>query len=157
MFEYPGMRIKLIARMLFWAILGVAIVLAIVLGFSKDWRGHLKFHAIPFFASLCSGSIMAATSGLFLFGYGELIESTQSTAESMSELTELMQKLVENTADPQKKEAAHTPVPTKTNKTSAFCNPAPTSDENGWTLCKKCGQSQRNNRITCFNCGERLE
>lgn len=138
MFEYPGLRIKGIARILFWIIISFSLGLALSLGFSEDWGGHLEFHALPFLGFLFGGSIVATTTGLFLFGYGELIESTQNTAER------------------EQKETTHNPATTKTDKPCTFTNPAPASDNSGWILCKKCGQSQRSNRVICFNCGERL-
>lgn len=156
MFEYPGLRIKGIARILFWIIISFSLGLALSLGFSEDWGGHLEFHALPFLGFLFGGSIVATTTGLFLFGYGELIESTQNTAESMKELTGLIQKLVKKTAEREQKETTHNPATTKTDKPCTFTNPAPASDNSGWILCKKCGQSQRSNRVICFNCGERL-
>ncbi len=99
MFEHPGKRIKLLAHILFWFNLGFFFILAFFLGFPENRWGETVFSAIPFLVTLIGGAIFACVTGLLLYGYGELIDGTQSVAESVHNLTELTRKLIENTAE----------------------------------------------------------
>ncbi len=81
MFKDCGSKIKTIATVFFWVCAALCVVLACVLGFSKEYeyygyREHVNtvFNAIPFFSILVGGCLFSYVGALIVYGFGEIVE-----------------------------------------------------------------------------------
>ena len=82
MFNDPGTKIKISAKILFWVGVVASVILAIVFGWEEHYSGYSKiwteFKPILFFSLLIGGPISSYLSSLLLYGYGCLVESNST-------------------------------------------------------------------------------
>lgn len=82
--DYPGTKIKSVAKIVFWIDLIGFICLAVEL--SRPQRGYGDFNFLVFFGIFTAGVITSYLSALILTGFGELIEKTSDISEQLMDV-----------------------------------------------------------------------
>ena len=175
MFENPGKKLKKLAEILFILSVVGSVILAFVVGFTRDRYGDLILRAGPFFLVLLGGPVLSYVEYLVLYGFGTLIEKTERTNEALERLNKTVAKLAENGPRPEKKPAppqppavpAGGPASAPVRDAKRDVAPQPVTREDGKkhdpvvpqpagedrVACPLCGTVQRANRFLCMNCG----
>ena len=89
MFENIGMKIKNLALLICW----LGIIASLILGIYQ-----FNYSAITGIVIIIIGSLMSWISSFFIYGFGEIIESTINTSEKINYLTELYTLNKENSS-----------------------------------------------------------
>ncbi len=88
-------KLKSVARILFWAVTVLSIVLALVLGVYKSFNayiGEYRYHIYPglFFGFLIGGPVVAYVISLLLSGFADKIDLLQNNNEKQTEIIKKM-------------------------------------------------------------------
>lgn len=134
MFNNPGEKIKKFAKILFWILCIVFLVLTSVFGW--DWASYYKeFRPGFFFGFLLGGPICSYILTLFLVAFGELVQNSESLKANIKAIKEQQQIS-------QQKETSTTVAPEPTNIPPV---------KHKWR-CPKCGNMIFHD--PCLYCGE---
>lgn len=76
MFDEPGKKIKITAKVLFWLSMIGSLSLGIVFG--RDRYGDVEF--LTFLLIFVSGAVVSFVSSLVLYGFGDVVESASGNA-----------------------------------------------------------------------------
>ena len=91
MFENSGEKIVMVAKVLFGISIIASVILAFVLGWSKEYHYsyysgsnyEMVFHPEYFFTLLIGGPIVSYISTLFTIAFGELVQNSQEIKEKL--------------------------------------------------------------------------
>ncbi len=92
MFENAGQKIKTLAKICFWIFAVLFVVLAFTVGISRWGRSSRIIPAI-FWPFLIGGPLLSYIGSLFLYGFGELIESSEETKKNSARAGKYCEKL----------------------------------------------------------------
>ena len=94
MFENSGEKIVKVAKVLFWITVIASVILAFVLGWSKEYHSYHyssggyysnEFHPVYFFSLLIGYPLVSYISTLFIIAFGELVQNSQKIKETIAE------------------------------------------------------------------------
>ena len=89
MFENAGQKIKTLAKICFWIFAVLFVVLAFTVGKSR-WGGIIPAIFWPF---LIGGPLLSYIGSLFLYGFGELVESSEETKKNSARAGKYCERL----------------------------------------------------------------
>jgi len=98
MFNNPGKKLKFLAKIVFYVLLFLPLVIGIVLIFSGLLDG-IGGYAITFSTVLVGvllvlfGILNAWLSSILLYSFGQLVEDTQKTRKAVEKILELEEEL----------------------------------------------------------------
>ncbi len=152
MFERPGKKIMLLAKILACVMPVAGFVVGLVLTI-------VIFEDAAFFFLIFLGSvIIAALSGLFLYAYGALVESSEANERNTREILAILRREKEGgsvaaPSEPAKAPAPAAPMPLKKTRKPVV----PLKLEDGFEQCPVCQWAQYAGRAFCNGCGAPFE
>ena len=103
MFENSGEKIVKVAKVLFWITVIASVILAFVLGWSKEYHSYYfgsggyysnEFHPVYFFSLLIGYPLVSYISTLFIIAFGELVQNSRRIKDATEEIKNM--KLVDH-------------------------------------------------------------
>lgn len=133
MFCNPGGKLKVMAVIMFIAMLSVSVVIAFEFGRHDVgyYRVEMEINAPVFFGILIGGFLVSYIWALFLYGFGKLVENSEKLAEITARLSKA----------------------TSEDKT-VIGNPVKTFPNGDW-VCPNCGTKNPYYCERCTNCLEK--
>ena len=166
MFNNIGRKIKTLAAVICWITILAFFILGIVLVSKGGDRNHYGY-VISGLILMFAGPIVGWLGSCLLYGYGELIDKTQETAQNTRQLLRFCGQPDGNGKSGEENTPLQEASPAAPGHTCAYCG-ANLSDgarfcpmcgfENSVrkTVCPACGAEPGDNAVFCPMCGRRL-
>lgn len=143
MFQDPGSKLKTVAKIHFWVVSVLCVILAFVLAIDKTSYHKAEFNFWVFIIFLIGGPFLAYINSLFLYGIGDLVENSGMFWAL---------KNVKAT-----KEASQSQGSIPKTPLNGEDSDQPTQDTveipEGHVQCPRCKRIQSADRTFCFECG----
>lgn len=167
MFENPGSKIKIFAKILFWITIVAVVIAAFSLGWTESYsryysRSEREFHAEIFFPILIGGGISSYLTCLFLSAFGELVENSGDISSRTYKVEEavrdLEKKMTASSSSKPSDSASSAPRVTWSDPrtragTGTTGKPTPVKK---YKNCPACGAENPGSEFYCYQCGTRL-
>ncbi len=145
MFDNIGGKIKILAQVFCWTGIVASVIGGIIWWVEEEFFIGLLIMVL--------GSLVSWVSSFTLYGFGVLVENSETSATNMCAISKMIQNSSFNETSTDAKETKETPKSyyTAANKTYAAVNKTYTA---GSWVCKKCGSKNEAKSQFCKDCGQ---